>query len=150
VKDSKGNIEWEILYPDSLMEDIPLSELGYVGGIKIGRNRILLLKHLKVVKVKETVKEKVKTKGGKEKEVEKEVEREELRISAPRFMLFDDKASPKKRESGLPMSRDELNRLLEFLFGERQTEEIVKEIFGPGSEAILKEVKPSTSIGPTH
>lgn len=113
MKSLKGEITWEILYPDSLIEKTTVTELGYMGGIRIGRERIFLLKHHRVVEQK-------------------------LRISAPRFMLFDDKADPKKRETGLPMSRDEFERILRFLFAEDELKEVLKQIYDPASQVILQ------------
>ena len=107
-----GEVTWEIFSLDSLEEQC-LVERGYVGGIRIGHRMIFLLKFrfFEMKKLK--------------------------RVATPRFMMFDKGTDYTKREYGTPMSRDEFDDLVEFLFTKKDGKAITDCIYDQVEKSYL-------------
>lgn len=90
-----------------------LVKRGYVGGIRIGHRMMFLLKFLLFRK------KKLK------------------RVATPRFMMFDKGTDYTKRENGTPMSRDEFDDLIEFLFTEKEGKAITDCIYNQVEKSYL-------------
>ncbi|MFW9803577.1 MAG: hypothetical protein ACFFFC_13030 [Candidatus Thorarchaeota archaeon] len=120
MSEQNEDIEWEIFSLEE-MKNEGLWDLGYIGGVQIGRKKIYLLRHLK-------------TKG-----------EEVLSVQVPRFMIFDVDADPTLRENGNPMSRSEFRNLLDFHFQEKVSVDIEQSIFEQVKKSYLETSQPLLS-----
>ncbi|MFW9889125.1 MAG: hypothetical protein ACFFER_13145 [Candidatus Thorarchaeota archaeon] len=138
MTEMRGNIPWEILDLNHMRKQ-ELLEAGYLGGVRIGRKTIYLLRHYKVKMVK------------KEEKDKEPMERKIIALSSPRFMIFDQDADPLLRDTGNPMSMEDLDAILDFHFLSKKREEIKKHIFNQVLESFEETAlvhKPPPKIKP--